>query len=312
MISKFRSIDSLLNRFDELSKCHDSFLSSFDTNFSDIKNPLRHVTRTENEQQKYTEKSGLGLNQNDDPFESIGVLEDFHRRIIKSQYLHRPPTYSSNGGSLIHRVPSKSSLITIESTSLPRISQITIKTNTSQPVVPTSNNNIIESKVNSTKIITPKVVSQNLPSPRRNARGRIRAFTMETVNRLSKPKIYNRLPDQKPPIKRIVPRPKPYENIKKEASKRSTLPSIPLPSMKRTKTTTIQSSSKKLKPEKQIPIQTSKINPVSSSFRPIIFVRSAPTIPFNFPMQLQQKLSHVDDLPKLITTTKISMIHIKT
>jgi hypothetical protein len=82
--------------------------------------------------------------------------------------------------------------------------------------------------------------------------------------------------------------------------------------MKQTKTTTIQSSSKKLKPEKQIPIQTSKITPVSSSFRPIIFVRSAPTIPLHFPMQPQQKLSHVVDLPKLITITKISTIHIKT
>jgi hypothetical protein len=47
MIPVLRSIDSLINRFDELSKYHADLLSNFDTNFSDVQNPLRNVARTE-------------------------------------------------------------------------------------------------------------------------------------------------------------------------------------------------------------------------------------------------------------------------
>jgi len=295
MISTLRSIDSLLNRFDELSKSHDKFISNFDTHFSDIKNPLRHVSRTEDEQQKSTENLLLVVNESDDQFGSSQTLEDFHRRIIKSRYLHRPPSYSSNDISLIHRVPSRSSSITQESISFPRISQIT---NSQLVVVLTPNKNIIESKVDLTTKNKPKVVLRNSPS----ARGIITAFTKETASRLSKPKRYNRLPDQKPSMKTVKQILKPYENIKKEASKCPTLPRI-----NRIKTATIRPSSKKV-----IPIQTLSRNPVNNFSCPLVFVAPAPIIHLGFPIQPQQKTARFVNLPKIITTTKRSMPYLKT
>jgi hypothetical protein len=290
MISTLRSIDSLLNRFDELSKCHDKFITNFDTHFSDIKNPLRHVSRTEDEQQKSTENLLLVVNESDDQFGSSQTLEDFHRRIIKSRYLHRPPSYSSNDISLIHRVPSRSSSITQES-----ISQIT---NPQLVVVLTPNKNIIESKVDLTTKNKPKVVPRNSPS----ARGIITAFTKETASRLSKPKRYNRLPDQKPSIKTVKQILKPYENIKKEASKCPTLPLI-----NRIKTATIKPSSKKV-----IAMQTLRRNPVNNFSCPLVFVAPAPSIHLSFPIQPQQKTARFVNLPKIITTTKRSMPYLKT
>ncbi|CAF1516360.1 unnamed protein product, partial [Adineta steineri] len=41
MIPVLRSIDSLLNRFDELSQRHTTLVSNFDKNFTNIENPLR-------------------------------------------------------------------------------------------------------------------------------------------------------------------------------------------------------------------------------------------------------------------------------
>jgi len=301
MISTLRSIDSLLNRFDELSKCHDKFISNFDTHFSDIKNPLRNVTRTEGEQRKSIENLLLDVNESYNQFRSIQTLEDFHRRLIKIRYLHRPPCYSSNDISLVHRVPSRSSSITPESISLPKISQITIKeNNNSQSVVPTSKKNIIESKVG----LTTKTKLQNSPSPQRSARAIITAFTKETANRLSKPKRYNRLPDQKSSIKTVKQPSKPYENIKKEVSKCPKLPPI-----NRIQT---KPSSKKVKVENKIPIRTRRRNPVNNFSRPLVFVAPPPIIRLSFPIQPQQKAARFVNLPKIITTTKRSITHIKT
>jgi hypothetical protein len=301
MISTLRSIDGLLKRFNELSKCHENLLSHFERDFSDIKNPLRNVARTDEEQQETTTIISLDIKENNDQLRSIATLEDFHRRIVKTQYLHRPPNYSSNNDLLINHVPFKSSVVTTKSVSLPKISKITSKINPSQPKAPNKNKNIIESKVKSTRKIKPNVVQENSLAPRRGAHGTITAFTMKTVNRLSKPKTSHRLSDQKPSIQSLEP----YENIKKEAC-------LTLPPIKRTKTAFVKPPSKKLKAESKIPIQTSKRNPVSNFSRPLAFIALAPTVRLTFPTSSQQNSSHSVHLPKIMTTTKKFLIHLKT
>lgn len=305
MISTLRSIDSLFNKFDELSKCHANLLSNFDTNFSDIENPLKNVARTEDEQRKSKENILLNMNKNDEPCESIGLLEDFHRRTIKSRYLHRPPSYSSNDPSLTQRTSSKSNSITAKLASPSKISLITIKEKNSQPVIKTSpKKNIIEPKVDVIKKTKPKVIQHNSSSPRRNERGTAIAFTMETINRLSKPKRYNRLPDLKPLTKRVKQQSKSYENVKKEILKCTILPPI--------KQTNIKPTLKKLKLEKKIVTQTVKRNPVNNFVRPPVFLTPAPTICIHFPAQPQQKTSRFVNLPKIITTSKRSTMNVKT
>jgi hypothetical protein len=293
MISTLRSIDSLLNQFNELSKCHENLLSHFERNFPDVKIPLRHVVQTDQEQGKPNANILGDINKKNDQSESIGILEDFHRRIIKIRYLHRPPNYSSNDGLSINRVPTKLSLIKKESNSLSKFPQIKNKINLSQRKTPTTNKNIIEKQVNLTRKIKPNLVRENSPAPRRRARGAITAFTMETVNRLSKPKTSHRLSDQKPSIQPLEP----YENIKKEAC-------LTLPPIKRTKTAFVKPPSKKLKAESKIPIQTSKRNPINDFSRPLTFVALVPTVHLTFPTPSQQNSSHSVHLPKIMTTIK--------
>jgi hypothetical protein len=217
MISTLRSINSLLNQFDELSKFHSNLLTDFDNNFSDIKNPLRHVTRVKDEEETAT-NTLYEIDENNHALTSIGPLEDFHRHILKSRFLHRTPNYSS---------------ISTESASLSKIIVTTNKENALSPIVPTSNNRIIQPKVKVPIKDEPKSI------PRRQARGKITAFTVETINPLSKPKRYNRIPDPKPDVKHTQQPPKPVVHVKKEGSKCSTLPPI-----KRTKTNINNSSSK--------------------------------------------------------------------
>jgi hypothetical protein len=104
MISSLRSIDNLLNHFDELTKCHANILA----NFSDVKISSRNISRAEDEQRKSRENIVLDVIQNDDKYGTIGSLEGFHRRFMKIPYLHRP-SYSSNDALLIHCVSSRSS-----------------------------------------------------------------------------------------------------------------------------------------------------------------------------------------------------------
>ncbi len=294
MISTLRSINSLLNQFDELSKFHSNLLTDFDNNFSDIKNPLRHVNRIKDEEENTTTSALFEIDENNDALTSIGPLEDFHRHILKSRFLHRPPNYSST---------SKLSSISTESVSLSKIILTTNKENTLSPIVLTSNNRIIQSKVKVPIKDEPKYIPR-----RRQVRGKITAFTVETINRLSKPRIYNRIPDPKPDVKQTQQPPKPMANVKKEGSKSSTLPPT-----KRTKTNTKNSSSKKLKIENRIPIQTSsKKAPVRHFSRPLVLITSIPTVRPHVPTQTQQKSSRNATLPKITTTTKRSTIPSKT
>jgi len=290
MIPVLHSIDTLLNRFDELSKCHTSFLSNFDINYPEIKNPLRIVSRTEEEQEKTN--ANLLFVVNDNRKESIRTIEDFHRRIIKNRYLHRPPVYSSLDNLSFLRVPSRTSSITTDSTLFTRISRIK---NTSQ--------RNIQSKEK-----LPKVPAQNL-STQRSARSTITAFTMETVNRLARPKTY---PDQKPIIKYVQRRSKTCGYIKKETFKCSSLPSNPPLSIKRTKTTAIQPAPKKLKVDKKIPIQIPKSIPRRDFSFPLVFYAPIPTVSLAFPSQPQQKSSRIGILPKTITKNKRLIIPLRT
>ncbi|CAF1345838.1 unnamed protein product [Rotaria sp. Silwood1] len=299
MIPVLHSIDSLLNRFDELSKCHKNLLSNFDKNFSDIKNPLRDVARSEEEQQKtINSKILLVINENNNQIESIKTIEDFHRQIIKNRYLHRPPIYSSNDNLLYHHVPSRTSSIITESTS---ISQTKFKPRTSSLVVPTTNKIINEIKTK------PKFIQHHSSIPLRN---KITTFTMETINRLSKPKTYHQLSNEKSTIKHVEQRSKSYRKIKQEKSECSTSISVPLPSIKRIQTTNIKSNLKKLTTENNIPIQTQKKVPIVNYSNPLIFIKSPSTINLSFPMNLQQQSSHFTILPKIITTNKRSIIQL--
>ncbi|CAF1302633.1 unnamed protein product [Rotaria sordida] len=281
MIPVLRSIDTLLNRFDELSKCHKDLLSNFDKNISDIENPLRDIARPQQEQQKTTPKILLLINENDQPIESIRTIENFHQHIIKNRYLYRPPTYSSNHNNLlIHRIPSKISSITTESTSL---SQTKIQTRISQSIAPTSNKFINEAK------IKPKIIQQNSFNLQRYTRNKVTTFSKETINRLSKPKTYHQLLDEKSRIKRIERRLKPYENIKQEKSECSTSLSISLPPIKRIQTTNIKAMSKRLPAKNNILIQRQKSAPINNFSRPLVFIKPAPTINLTFPKNLKQQ-----------------------
>lgn len=225
MIPVIRSLDSLLNRFDELSQKHANLASTFETNFSDIQNPLHDVSRDENEQRKTAENLRRGIDGDDDDNDqlgSFGTVEEFNRRITKSRGYNRPPSYSSNdSSSFYHRIPSRSSWATGDSappvmTSNPSITQERIGRGYSQTAPATSNDTLTESMPR--QIIRPrtKFSIENSPPNRRNARSAVTAFTMETAIRLSRPKRYNRLPEPIIIPKHVHRRPKPSQNRKKE------------------------------------------------------------------------------------------------
>ena len=237
MIPVLRSLDSLLNRFDELSLRHASLASTFETNFSDVQNPLHDVSRDENEQRKTAENlQRINLeDSDDDQLGSFGTVDGFHRRITKSRSYNRPPSYSSNdSNSFLHRIPSGSSWATIESAPPPRTltmpgAQERFSSAYSQTGPIISNDTQIESR--SRQIIRPKprvLVENSPPSFRRQARTAATTFTLETAIRLSKPRRYNRLPEPIVTPKHVHRRPKPPQARKKEAPESSTT-SIPRP-----------------------------------------------------------------------------------
>ena len=167
MITTLQSLDNLLNRFDELSQCHSNLLSEFETKLSEFENPLRDVTRTKEEQRKTAENLRLTITESRSSITSSGPLEDFHRRVLRYRYLHRPPNYSSNDQTSIPNIPSKSSF---ESLSPSKVLPI-VKIHRIEPM----------------KIF-----------PQRLTRGTVKTFSMETINRLSQPKRYNRVSEAKP------------------------------------------------------------------------------------------------------------------
>lgn len=321
MIPVLRSLDSLLNRFDELSHQHASFVSNFDTNFGDIENPLRDVSRNEDERRKTTENLAKPMTENDDQLGSIGTTEEFNRRITKSRSQNRPPSYCSNDSNLfVNRIPSRTSWATTESAPPPRTlttatMQRTIKTSVSETVQSNSMKNLFEPKSRMTTKIRPKVVPQNPPIIRRNARAAVTTFTMETVIRLSRPKTYHHTPDQKVSQKRIHRRPRSFQNMKNEASESTvSLPPPPPPpriqtappEIKRTNSAIIKSYPKKLKADNRFMTDSSKKIPMSNYPRPVIFLVPPPTICLTFPMQPELTSNHVIVIPKANPVTPVS------
>ena len=211
MIATLKSIDHLLNRFDALSQCHSNFLVEFDTKFVEYENPLRHVTRNKDEQRKTTTNLLETINEHDSP---LSPLEDFHRRILRSRYLHRPPNYSPNSLPAIPNIPSKSSFTTAE----------TLTKVQAQPRQTNVRNHPIESK-------TIQITKKELKYPTRST---ITTFSMETAIRLSQPKRYNRMPEPKLPTK------PPKKDLAKGPPK--------LPTVKRPKPNVEKSPPKKIKP----------------------------------------------------------------
>ncbi|CAF0773558.1 unnamed protein product [Rotaria sp. Silwood1] len=315
MIPVLRSIDGLLNRFDELSQRHASFVSNFETSFTGIENPLRDVARDEEEQRKTAESVLKASTEKGDQIGSFGTVEDFNNRITKSRSHNRPPSYSSNDtSSFYNRIPSRSSWATAESASPPRISTlrtrpVTVETNTSQSVTSISTENRFEPKIRLTTKIKPKFVPQNLPTTRRYAHSPITTFTMETAIRLSRPRTYHQSVDHKEPSKRIYRRPKSHQNIKNEASESSVtsvsfVPSLESAQTKRTNPRIIKSSPKKLKADNRFVTDNSKRIPMSNYPRPAIFLAPPPTICITFPMQPELQSSRVVIIPKATTTQK--------
>ncbi|CAF0745164.1 unnamed protein product [Rotaria sordida] len=315
MIPVLRSIDGLLNRFDELSQHHASFISDFEKNITDIENPLRDVTRDEEEQRKTAESLLTTSTENFDQTGSFGNVEDFNRRITKSRTHNRPPSYSSNDtNSFYNRVPSRSSLATTESAPPPRTSTLTTrpvigKTSTSQSVISTSIQNLNQPKVRLTTKIKPKIIPESLPTTRQYPRSPITTFTMETAIRLSRPKTCDHSLDQRVSSKRVHRRLKSNQNTKNEASESSVI-SVSLASSlksspnKRINPTTIKTSSKKLKADNRFATDNSKRIPMSNYPRPAIVLVPPPTVYLTFPMQPELRSSRVVVLPKATTTKK--------
>jgi hypothetical protein len=322
MFPVLRSLDNLLNRFDELSQRHASFISDFDRNFTNIKNPLHDISRDENERRKTTENLSRIPMEIDDQLGSGRAVEHFNRRVIKNRRPNRPPSYSSNDGSpSLRRIPSRSSLGTTESapsagTSVAAVVQSTIRTSNSQPRRSISVENLIEPKTRVTIKIKPKVLQQNPSTTKRNARSAITTFTIETINRLSRPRSYCHSLERKISSKRVHRRPRPSQSIKKVAPE-SSIPLSPLPAppplpqsasshIKRANPTTIKSSPKKHKAENKFVTDDSKRIPMSNYPRPAVFVAPPPTICLTFPMQPELKSSRVVVIPKANTTTHMS------
>ncbi|UJR13420.1 hypothetical protein I4U23_000435 [Adineta vaga] len=238
MIPVFRSIDNLLNRFDELSKCHTNFLSDFNLNFPDVENPLRNVTRTEEEQKKTVANIRSEFNENINRKLSTNTIEDFHRRVIVNRFHHHPPNYSLNDQSTAPQISSRTSSI-VTDLSEPQRASITTTTTTN------------ESKIKVPIKIKPKLLIQHSPIPRRSTRNGITTFTIETINRLSKPKIYPQ----------VSQRSKPYQT-------NSLM-------IKRAKTTIIKPFIKELKYDIKLPMK----QPIPQTL--------IPTITLSFPKQQQ-------------------------
>ncbi|CAF3302188.1 unnamed protein product [Rotaria socialis] len=307
MIPALRSIDSLFNRFDELSKCHKNFLSDFDNKISVAKNPLRDIVRSEEEQQKSTKDILFAITKNDKKIGSIKTLEDFHRNIIKNRYLHRPPNYAPSDKPLFNRTISRTSSMATESTTLSNTSETIVN----PPLVsqlsvgPISNKNIDEVKVHVSTNIKPKCLQQNSSPTKRSTRSKIKVFSMETVNRLSKPKIYHQMLSEKPRKKYIQRRPKPRENVTKDKLKCSTSSFISLPPIKRTKATKIESVSKWSKIKNNTQTQNPQKKPTADfSSGPFAVITTVPILRLTFPTHLEQQLPPLGVLPKIITKNK--------
>ena len=313
MIPVLRSINGLLNRFDELSQRHAHFISNFEKNFTDTENPLHDVARDEAEQRKTAENLLMKKTESNDQVGSVATIETFNRRITKNRCHHRPPSYSSNDtNSFLNRVPSGSSWATAESVppllnSTSTVTKSTIKPSISQSMTSNSTNNFVEPKIPSTTKIKPKVLPQNSPTTtHRYARGTITAFTMETVNRLSKPKKHYQISDQKVSPKRTRQPAKTCQNKEREGSEPSILSvsSQQSSQTKRTNMTTIKSASKKLKADSKLITESVKRIPMSNYPRPVIFLAAPPTISLTFPMQPEIQSSRVVVLPKTMKPKK--------
>ena len=312
MIPVLRSLDNLLNRFDELSQRHSSLISDFETNFTDIENPLHDVTRDENERRR-TSENLLKLsieddNNNDDQLGSRVTIDDFHRRLSKNRCGNRPPSYMSNETtSIYNQMPSRNSWATIQSAPLPQTTTKT--TNISRITKSKSTENFLDQPTNKTKT-SPHI--SNLAPLRRNPHQPITTFTLQTAIRLSKPKTTRQLTEDKLSPKRIQRRLKPFQSPTRETTQSSntSIPKPPPPppvqrpllstSQPKTKRAnpTTKPSPKKQKIECKLHVDNSKRIPMSNYPHPTVLLTAPPTISLTFPMQPELNSSRVIVQPK--------------
>ena len=302
MISVLRSIDLLLYRFDEISQHHSNLVSTFETSFTETENPLREILRDEDEQRQTAETFSMLTAETDERQVSFENIEDFNRRIVKSRSGRRPPSYASNDNTLLaNRTASRSSWITTESApatdTAPRTrTPPVLNAAMSQPVTSTTVHEFTETKAKLTAGTRSRVAQQTSPAHRRSARPTITAFTIETVNRLSKPKTYNQSPDRGASLKRAYHRSKPSQHSSRPTLD-SSIPSILSAASrihgKPTIPTVLKSSPKKLKGGEHSSTNNSKKIPMSNYPRPVVHLAPPPTISLTFPMQSERQSSRV-------------------
>ena len=302
MISVLRSIDLLLYRFDEISQHHSSLVSTFENNFSEIDNPLREIVRDEEEQRQTAETVSTITADSDERRVAFDNVNDFNRRIVKSRFGRRPPSYASTENIIAaNRAPSRSSWITTESApatdTAPRVSTPRVlKSAISEPVTSTTVHEFLEAKAQMTARIKPKMASHTSPTHRRAGRPAITAFTIETINRLSRPKTHHPSPERNPSPVRVYHRSKPSHHSSKttlDCSIPSVLTTAGKTHVKRTLPSVTKSSPKKLKGDGKSSTDNSKKIPASNYPRPVVHLAPPPTISLTFPIQSELRSSRV-------------------
>lgn len=308
------SIDVLLNRFDQLSQRHSELASTFEKSLFNIENPLKDISRNEEAQQQTIENMSFMSCETIDQVVSLDNAETFNRYVTKSRCGNRPPNYSSNDSfSILNRVASRSSWLTGDSIPLVDLSSSTTQKSIGKTSIEQSNRRIGVQEnsrpINESGTKTKCRILPSNPSPspfRRTNRQPITTFTMETVNRLSKPKNYHSSPDHVVVKKSSPHRSKFISPMKKEAidlSNPSLLSSGPSMQSKRTMPIRMKSPPKKLRSDSKDSVESLKRFPLSNYPRPTIHRASPNPINLTIPFQTQARSSRVIMLPPSTSTT---------
>lgn len=306
MLPVLRSIDVLLNRFDQLSQRHSELSSKFDTNLIDIANPLKDVAREAEEQRQTVENLSQISHETLEYGSSIDNSETFNRLITKSRHGNRPPNYSSNDSFFNpNRVPSRSSWVTTESSPSNDPSSLIYQPSRKQTSnsAPTSRVTFDENSRSRDRFITRSKIRISQPMlspPRRQNRTPITAFTMETVNRLSKPRSCYASSETHTFLRKSSHRSKLVLPARKDPSASSCstiLTSTTLSQTKRTSPIPMKLQSKKPRTESKEPVSNSKKSTGTAYPRAMIDFAPPPKIQLGFPTRNEIQSSRVIVFP---------------
>lgn len=272
MLSQLRSIDNLLNRFDELSQCHTRLIEEFNQNYSnEEENPLKDVQRDQIQRDKTMENLLKHLREQEETDESSSPLDQFNRSIRKNSHLHRPPSYSSNRSNPF-------SSVSIPTDSAFETKKILLSTFRSiSPATRQISRPPMEETSSNVSIRPPPSFSPSNSNSKSVERKPIRYFSIETAIRLSQPKKYSHLD-----IRKI-----PYRSLSSQRSK-----TVSSSSIKRSNSNSKEIRSKKL-PNRFNCSSNRSVKPIES-------------IPFEFPMPLKCSSKRFNDPSKKFSTKKSS------